>query len=305
LNRNAFRKTVSVLVQGLLLVFLTSTAEAASGVVLTVKGEVSVTVNRVSLPARTGFRLGPGAVVTSRGGMATLLLSDGQARTVTEGAAYTLPADEAERARDPLIVGLMDILREIASRGKAPSEEKEPKAERDIPVFYPCNSFVHPGEIRFEWQPIAGVQTYEIDLKAPLPAYAYSFAAGRDEGKTLLPAVAPPLLPGVRYYWKVKSMGGAGEEVFGSALHWFALLEPGEEVRRRQEMKRLQGIEGLDEEAGVVLAASHFVAYGLYHEGLNLLQKRLRSHPEDTGTQELLRGILSKMNKPEGIGPVK
>ena len=289
----------------LLLFFQASAARGATGVLLAVKGEVSVTVNRVSLPARTGLRLAPGNVVTSRGGTAVLLLSDGKALAVKAGNQYTLPADENEGARDPLVVGLMDILREMASRGSAASEGKAPEAEKEIPVHYPCNSFVPPGEIRFEWEPMPGVEAYEIDLKAPLPAYAYSFAAGRGEGKTLLPAQAPPLLPGVRYYWKVKSSRGTAEDVLSSAVHWFALLEPGEEVRRRLEMKRLQAIEGLDEDAGLVLAAGHFIAYGLYHEGVNLFQKRLRSHPEDTGARELLKGTFSKMNKPEGIGPPK
>jgi hypothetical protein len=161
---------------------------------------------------------------------------------------------------------------------------------------------VPSGEIRFEWEPVAGAQSHEINLRAPLPAYAYSFVTG-PEGAAVLPKEAPPLLPGVRYYWKVRPSGTAGVEVFSSALHWFAILEPVEEVRRRLESERLRQIEGLDEESRGILTACHLTAYGLYHEGVNLLLKRLRSHPEDTVARELLRGIYGKMNKPEGVGP--
>jgi len=194
-----------------LLFFMTSVARASTGVLLTVKGDVNVKVNRVSQPAKTGFRMGPGATVTGRGGSATLLLSDGKARTIQAGASYTLPADEPEEEKDPLILGLMDVLRELVSRGNAPSAEPEPRAEREIPAFYPCNSVVPTGVIRFAWEPVAGAQSYEINLRAPLPAYSYSFVTGPAEGRAMLPVEAPPLLPGIRYYWKVRPSGITGD----------------------------------------------------------------------------------------------
>jgi len=76
-------------------------------------------------------------------------------------------------------------------------------------------------------------------------------------------------------------------------------------VRRRREFERLRRIEGLDEESAGILAACHLTAFGLYHEGVNLLLNRLRTHPGDAAAGELLRGIYSKMNKPEGVGPSK
>ena len=306
MNRKTFQRMLAALVPVIpLLFFMTSVARGSTGVLLTVKGDVIVTVNRVSQPAKTGFRVGPGAKVVSRGGSVTLLLSDGKAHTVRDGASYTLPGDEPEEGPDPLILGLMDVLRELVSRGKAPSTEPEPRAETEIPAFYPCNSLVPPGEIRFEWEPAAGAESYEINLRAPLPAYAYSFVTGSAEGRAVLPKEAPPLLPGIRYYWKVRPSGTLGDEAFSSALHWFALLEPGEEVRRRLESERLRRVEGLDEESRGILTACHLTAYGLYHEGVNLFLRRLRSHPEDAGARELLRGIYGKMNKPEGLGKVK
>ena len=59
------------------ILFFVDAGFSATGVLLSVKGKVSVTSADKTVPAKAGLRLSPGALVKSLGGTTSILLADG------------------------------------------------------------------------------------------------------------------------------------------------------------------------------------------------------------------------------------
>ena len=91
-------------------------------------------------------------------------------------------------------------------------------------LIYPFNSSITSDQLRFEWEKIEGVGGVEIFLKAPSPAYRYSFKVAPGKNKATFPKNSPPLLADTKYYWKIKGFGGTGPEPLTSKLCWFSIL---------------------------------------------------------------------------------
>lgn len=268
---------------------------SSTGVLLMVKGKVTISSHGTRSPAKTGLRLKPGDTVNSLGGTASILLSDGRMRMVNEGSSFTVPKEKTEGSPDMLITRLMDTIRETAHRGRGPTIKGMVRGEKEILLIYPYNSFIALDELRFEWEDIGGVEDIEVFLKSPSPVYKYSFKKKIDGNKALLPKDAPALMPGVRYYWKVKGFEKTESEPYISKLRWFAILGPEETDKLKAEMKKIDEIGDLDENNRELLKANLFISYGLYHRAVSILRKSHQQFPEDKGIKELLIGLFLKM----------
>lgn len=278
---------------------------SATGVLLMVKGKVTVKSHGATSPAKTGLRLKPGDRVSSLGGTASILLSDGKMLLVKEGSSFTLPSENAEGSQDALVARLMDTIRETTHRGRGPTIKGMVRGEKEIALIYPFNSFITSDELHFEWDGIDGLEDITVFLKSPSPAYKYAFKVDPGENKVSLPKEAPPLLPDVRYYWKVKGFGKAQMEPYSSKLCWFSILAQDKTDTMKAEMKRIEKMGDLDDYIRDFLKANLFISYGLYHRAASILKRRLQQSPEDRGMKELLTGLFIKMKNFEEAGKVK
>jgi hypothetical protein len=274
-------------------------AAAAEGVLLSVSDRVEVEVHGAGRPAKTGLRLRPGDVVRSIDGGASGILEDGRLFRVGRGEAYTVPGDRAAGPAGELASRLMDTLRETASRGRGPITGVPEREEGGIRLLYPHNARLLPGDLRFEWEPGEGVDRVEITVKSVFPAYKETFASAAGETGAFLPPDAPPLVPGVRYYWKVEGIEKGTGEPRASELAWFSLLEPGRIREMRSSMEAVEAMDFLEEQGRDVLRASLLVSYGLHHRAETVLKGCLERHPGAPGVTELLGGLYLEMKRIE------
>ena len=290
-----------------IILIMASTCFAATGVLLLVKGKVTVNSLGLTYPASTGLRLKPGDIVGSLGGTASILLSDGRIDMVDKESSFTVPKEKIEDSEDEMIIRLMDTIRATAHRGKEltieesveEEEEKgaEEKEKKEIRLIYPYNSFITLNKLRFEWEGMKGVEDIYIFLKSPSPVYKYSFKAQSGKNRALLPKDARPLLPGIRYYWKVRGFEIKESESYASRLCWFTILGPEKADALNAEIKKINEMGDLDKNNKEFLKANLLISYGLYHNAANILKKSRQQFPEDVGMKELLIGLFLKMKK--------
>ena len=276
-------------------ILLESPSFPATGVILTVKGKVSIKSHDAISPAKTGLRLEPGDMVSSLGGTASIILSDGKMHVVKEGSSFILPPDTAEGSRDTLVTRLMDTIRDMAHRGRGPTVKAMVRGEGEVMLIYPFNSSITSNKLRFEWEGIEGVEGVDVFLKTPSPAYRYSFQVDPGKNKALLPKDAPALLPDIRYYWKVKGSGKVPMEPLSSKLCWFSILGQEKAGTLKVEMNRIDSMGDLDENSRDFLKAILLTSYGLHHQAASILKRMLQQSPEDQGTKEVLLGVFMKM----------
>lgn len=298
MKKDLLRRAIRAPVLALFLSLATATSASASGgILLSVNGKVSITFHRETTPALTGLRIAEGATVKSEGGTATILLSLGTPHVLKPGTSFVIPERGGETAPDPFILRLMDSAREMTARGREAAESGVTSPAGEIVPVHPHNSFVSQGKLFFEWKPAEAALGYQVTLKAPSPVYAYSFTTGPGETKVALPQEAPPLTPGEKYYWKVRSHSGPAEQPSTSPLCWFRLPDKQTEETLQRDGERIKNIEGLDEEERALLTALLFISHGFYHEAEGLLRERLKNHPRDEGIRYLLTGLSRKMKK--------
>jgi hypothetical protein len=268
---------------------------SATGVLLMVKGKVTVSSHGAAYPAKTGLRLKPGDTINSLGGTVSVLLSDGRMRTVDTGSSFTLSEEQRGDWQDPFVARVMDTIRDTAHRGRGPTTKGMVRGEKEIVVVYPYNSCVLSDELRFEWEGVEGLDDVGVFLKSPSPVYKYSFKAGSGENRASLPEDAPPLVPGHRYYWRVKGFQKTHMKPYASRLRWFAILSPQDTDRSKTEMRRIDAMDGTDQNTKEILRANLLISHGLYHRAVRILRQSLQQLPEDEGLKELLIGLLLKM----------
>jgi hypothetical protein len=291
-------------VTALCLALTAAPAAAAEGVLLSVSGRVDVEVHGADRPAKTGLRLRAGDRVKSSGGEASGILEDGRLFRVRRGETYTVPGDRAAGPAGELASRLMDTLRETASRGRSPTAESPQREEGGIRLLYPHNARLLPGEVRFEWEPVQGVDRVEITVKSVFPVYKETFASTAGESGAFLPREAPPLVPGVRYYWKVTGVEDGTGEPLSSDLAWFSVLEPEEARRMRSTLEALEAMDFLEAPARDVLRAGLLIAHSLHHRAEALLKGCLERRPEDPGVKELLGGLYLEMKRTEAAASI-
>ena len=293
---NRYRKfLISIMATIFMVLVMESSCFSSTGVLLMVKGNVTIKSHGATSPAKTGLRLKPGDIVESLGGKASILLADGKMHQLTEGSSFAVPEEKAEGSQDVLVARLMDTIRETAHRGRGPTIKGMVRGEKEIMLIYPFNSVITRGGLRFEWDNVESLGVMELFLKSPSPVYKYSFKAEPGKNKALLPMDSPPLQPGVRYYWKVKGFEEAEMEPFTSKLCWFAILGPEETDKLEKDIKKIDGMGNLDENSKKLLKANLLISYGLYHRAVGILRQARRQFPEDEGMKELLIGLLIKM----------
>jgi hypothetical protein len=273
-------------------------AFSAEGVLLTVKGKVAVFSHGASQPAKVGLRVKPADNIRSLGGDVSGLLSDGRMFRVGQDEEYKVPLDKTYGPAGTLASRLMSTIRETLSRGKGPRPEGLEKGKKEILPIYPHNATILSQDLRFEWERIEGVDQVEITVKCPWPIYTHRFLAASGETGAFLPRDASELVPGVRYYWKIKGIQNPGVEPYASGLVWFSILKPDDEREMENQMGAIESMELLDEEDRNILKAALMISYGLYHSASGILEKSLGKYPEDQGMRELLTGLYMKMKNP-------
>ena len=283
----------------LTLILVVAPAGAADGVLLAVSGEVEVEAHGAGRPAKAGLRLKPGDRVTSGGGEASGILEDGRMFRVVQGEAYTVPGDRVTGPAGTLASRLMDTIRETVSRARGPIAGGPERNDRGIRLLYPHNARLLPGDVRFEWEPVEGVDRVEITVKSVYPATKRTFASTGGESGAFLPLEAPPLVPGVRYYWKAEGIEAGTGDRQASELAWFSVLEPEEAREMASSMEAVDAMDFLGEPERDVLRASLLASYGLHHRAEAILKKSVERDPGDRGLKELLGGLYLEMKRGE------
>ena len=283
-----------------LLILFGSSAFSATGVLLKVKGKVNIKSHKGTSPAKTGMKLNPGDTISSLDGTASVILSDGKILAIKKGGSFTLPADNKGGSRNTLIVKLMDTISDTSLIGKGPTVKAMVRGDGEVMLIYPFNSCITSDQLWFEWEKIEGVEGVDIFLKAPSPAYRYSFKVEPGKNKALFPRDSPPLLPGTRYYWKVTGSGVTNPEGLTSKLCWFSVLGQEQVKKMNIEMAEINAIRNLDENARDFLKANLLISYGLYHQAADILERQLQKFPGDKGIRDLLIGLFMKMKDFEG-----
>ena len=285
-----------------LLILFCTFAFSATGVLLRVKGKVNIKSHKGTSPAKTGTKLNSGDTISSLGGTASFILSDGKMLAIKKGTSFTLPTDNKEGSRNTLISKLMDTIGETTLIGKGPTVKAMVRGNGEVMLIYPFNSYITSDQLWFEWEKIEGVEGVDIFLKAPSPAYRYSFMVEPDKNKATLPKDSPPLLPGTRYYWKVTGSGRTDPEELTSKLCWFAILGQEQVKKMNTEMANIDDIRNLDKNDIDFLKANLLISYGLYQQAANILKRQLQEFPEDTGIRDLLIGLLKKTKNTREVG---
>ncbi len=272
-----------------------SIVNAESGVVLMVKGTVSINAGGVEKQAKIGLRLKEGDIIKGIDGSASILLDDGRVKVVHKGEIYTLNAGTSSSTKSPVYARLMETIRETAHQGRSPTIKGMVRGERDIVPLYPHNSFLPPGRIQFQWIPFKDIEDIRIVIKSPMPAYKYSFSVSSGTTKAELPDDAPPLNPNIRYYWKIKAVSKTDMEPFSSPLCWFGVLSDDKYKEVQDEMEKIDSMAELDSDTRNILKANVLISYGLYHTAVDILSQALSASPQVHGIKEVLRGVYIKM----------
>jgi hypothetical protein len=277
------------------LLHTTVTVQAADGVLLLVNGNVTVKSHGAVYPARTAQRLQSGDSVDSLGGSVTVFLSDGTFRRVEKQSSFTLLDTTEKTSRDTLARRLMNTMRETTVRGKGPVIEPEPENEKEMILIHPYNSVISIDELWFEWEPSEGLKGVEVVLKSPSPVYQYSFMAKPGESRTFLPDEAPPLLSGVKYYWRMKGFETRESPSHTSKVCWFSIHRAEAIDRLNNDLKELDRIDGLDQDDRDFLRANLFVSHGLHHRAVGIFRNFMSKFPGDEGLKEMLAGVFIKI----------
>ena len=277
-----------------LLILFGSPAFSATGVLLRVEGKVNIKSLKGTSPAKTGMRLNPGDMISSLDGTASVILSDGKMLTIKKGTSFTLPTDDKADPRNTLIVKLMNTIDETTLIGKGPTVKAMVRGDGEVMLIYPFNSCITSDQLWFEWEKIEGVEGVDLFLKAPSPAYRYSFKVEPGKNKATFPKDYPPLLPGTRYYWKVTGSARTDPEELTSKLCWFSILGQEQVKKMNTEMAKIDTIRNLDENDRDFLKATLLISYGLYHQAAGILKRQLQEFPGDKGIRDLLIGLYKK-----------
>ncbi len=277
---------------------------AAEGVLLAVSGNVSVQYYGSDRPAEIGFRLRPGDTVRSLGGEASGMLDDGRMFRVAQDEEYAVPGDRAAGPAGVLASRLMGSIRGMVSRGRSFTSGELVPGGADIRLFHPHNAFILPEDLKFEWKPVEGVDRVEIILKSPSPVYIQTFMAAAGESGAFFPREAPPLMPGVRYFWKIRELGAVEREPLTSEVVWFTVLEPARVEDVQGYLKAIDSMDFLGQAERDVLHAGLLISYGLHHRAEGLLRKGLERFPGDQGMRHLLGGLYLEMKMLEAAKDV-
>ena len=305
-HRNRYAKVLICLVSALFLIIAMGTnGYSASGVLIMVKGKVSIQSDGSTHPGKSGLRLKSGDIVNCLGGTASILLSDGKMYQLKERSSFTVPLKKGDRSQDRVVARLLDTIKETTNRGRGPTVKGMVRGEREIILICPYNSFINLDDLRFEWEAMENMENVEVSLKSMSPALKYSFKVRPGKNRATLPQDAPQLLPGVRYYWKVQGFEKVENTPYISKLCWFALPSAEEIERLKADLKHLDGISSLDEDNKEFLKANLYISQGLYHEATSVLKRNLMKFPDDEGLKELLRGLFYKMKKIEDAEKVQ
>ncbi len=254
-------------------------------------------------PARSGTTLQPGdrldAGPKSR---ATILLPWGAIKILRSGDSFRIPGEEPG-APGP---GLLDLSQNVASVFLASREKTSDMEKLDIRagtrsaegglarviLLSPRNTAVLSQRPTFLWSAQPEATSYTIKITAlqgkvvERETSTASYPYGSD---------APPLKPGVVYFWEVIAKTPTGRVPSGKAH--FSVLGTDERELVRTLSKRIRATPFADPEDSTphYLLAHVYIDKGLYEMAARSLLRAARMNPNDQGLVDLLQGVYREM----------
>jgi hypothetical protein len=255
-----------------------------------VQGDISIVSGGAKQAAKNGQLLKPGDTVASGGGTASVILTSGVTRVLKKGDSFTLPSGKV--MPDPVIGRVMKAIGEIDARGDDPTVKGMVRATIDglVPVE-PRNTYVSPGGLRFQWKGTMKDAELEIFVKAPEPEYRHAFKVSAGTNNAALPADAPPLKSGVKYYWKLRAQREGDEKPRESDLCWFGILSAEDAKAADAGVKFIDELADVPPAQKAYLAAHCLLSYGLNQQALRKLEDALKADPKDESLRSLHRKI--------------
>lgn len=259
---------------------------------LDVAGEVEVTAKDGTRKARSGLVLAENATVTSRGGTAVLLFSDGSTQKVAAGRTVKVAGADGKAKESSTISRLLAAMAEITAGPRKTTAKGMVRAgeESEIQLVDPCNTQVLKEELRFKWEPSTEKGRLKIVIHTRDPRIEISFKAKDGTSSAELPSGTTALVPGRKYYWKGVRHDEDGNETGRSQLRWFALLSDEDSTRLKKDRAALEGIKGIRAEDRALLTATLLVSYGLFSDAAAALKK----FADRAEHQDLLAAIEAK-----------
>lgn len=251
-----------------------------------------------SVTARCGTRLLTGdALRLSPGASATLIYPDRPPATVRAGGAeLTLAIAQPKPPTEGTWIArlwayVVSRLRPEA-RGAAVGATRPGAGQLPAPVpLRPANTREWVSPPVFSWTPVPGA-TYSLSLLDAEATPVWS-SPMLTECRCAYPADAPPLKPGVRYWWEVRAR--VDDRASNSPLAWFELLTADEFQRISGELAQLEALfpEGSDPVARHVSRASLLASEGLLADAAAQAQAAAQLRPEDRDLVAFLQSILA------------
>lgn len=261
-----------------------------AGVVVGVQGEVSVVSGGAKQAARNGQLLKPGDTVASGGGTASVVLTSGATRVLKKGDSFTLPAGKV--APDPAIARVMKAIGEISAKDDGPTVKGMVRTEPGAFVLLaPRNTFLTADTPKFEWKGDTKNAELEIFVKAPEPEYRHSFKVPSRTNSAAMPGDAPPLKPGVKYYWKVRAQQEGDEAPRESNLCWFGVLSPEDAAGVAAALKTIGELTDLPAGQKTFIEVHCLLSYGLNRDAINKIDDALKADPKDEALAALRKRV--------------
>jgi hypothetical protein len=294
-------------------------AFCATGVILSAGEDASVMSGGARVTARTGVQVKSGDVVKATRGDVLVLLSDGRTVPVKEGTDYIVPSGEASSGEDKFSARVVNAIAEITMKadgpkqalttvapipttGEGPTVKGMVRGTSKISLVYPRNSFVRADSVKFEWKGADGTAEVEVFVKAPSPQYKHSFKVKSGKTTAALPADAPKLDAGVKYYWKVREAERVDSEPVESDLCWFAIIGPEKDAKLKAEIGNIDGMTDLTERNRLLMRAGLLMSYDLRHQAVSELEDGAKKYPDDNGIKYMLKNVSKVLSNPDSAG---
>jgi hypothetical protein len=241
--------------------------------------------------------LGGDTVRASGGGWAVILLTGGRGtiRVESGAAPVVVPPPQVGEGKVQKAQALL-----AASLGFLSSRAKEtPQAVlgtrswlKPPAVLAPRNGPVLADALRFDWW---GSRLSRYTVQIVGPSGVVLERAGVTGARLDYPTDAPPLLPGLRYTFRVSAEGQPPEEA------WFEVLSPA----RTREVRA--SLAALEQEAGPAVPSSTLVALragflaqqGLVHEARRAVLAALEKNRDEPTLHLLLGNLYAQSGLPE------
>lgn len=273
-------------------------AGGATGVILSVDGNAIITSGGTNIAVKAGVSLKTGDVLKVSSGAVKLLLSNGKIETVKPGVNY-LAANEPGVDKPGVGSRVVEALAEVMRKDGAPTVAGMVRTgSNEIESLYPRNTMVAENELKFQWKTREDIGKVVVVIKALSPAYQHVLKPKADETTIVLPADAPKLQPGVKYYWKVIDAESAGIPSAESSVCWFGVIGADDSKALDEGLAEIGKTTGIDEGNRVLMRSALLLSYQLHARALAELDAGIKAHPRDEAIRAMLENLRRQMDEP-------